>query len=140
MNGKALDGVEGYTDFADRDVKDQIAHPTVQCGVVPVDLMDFKNGSAANSSVTRLGAFDACISARIAFNYEDWLAHIAAHGGTPDPSWTPPCATRFFDADHGCTLFVFTIHHPAVLQHHHQTLYPDEYAQDHDRHRRAGPD
>jgi len=69
--------------FPDMD-KWRKAMPVVQCGVVPVDILSFREAT-----------FDNCIMQRINWNFNAWMA-----AGYPMPgSWNPPCKTRYWETD-----------------------------------------
>lgn len=73
---------EGGTPYVD-DIK-RIRHPTVQCAIVPVDVLEFRDQ-----------AFYTCIMQRINYNFNAWIA-----AGYPNPDfWNPPCKTRFWETD-----------------------------------------
>lgn len=63
---------------------EQVREPIVQCGMVPVDIMEFRRDQ-----------FESCLMQRIAYNYNDWIEK-----GRPNPDgYTPPCKTRFYESD-----------------------------------------
>ncbi|MCE2937632.1 MAG: hypothetical protein LW845_16595, partial [Flammeovirgaceae bacterium] len=70
------------------------AVPTVQCGIVPVDILAFRER-----------AFNNCMMQRINWNYNAWMAQ-----GYPPPAsynrfgenvgvFNPPCKTRYWETD-----------------------------------------
>jgi len=102
----------GYTDWNQPDArkpKDKILNPVVQCGVVPVDIMNF-----------RRAAFDSCIMQRINWNFnvfiQDWIDNYETLAGAcPEPQHSDrggriaesgwrnskgsPCKTRYWEQD-----------------------------------------
>ncbi len=98
--------VYGYTKYNDGDStsfyrqgNNAKRYPTVQCAVVPVDILSF-----------RQDAFAQCISQRIEYNQKSWMLNIAQvaddmlNGVMDNPwllAWRPPCSTRYFELDGG---------------------------------------
>ena len=85
----------GYTDYNDPTAQtqdkliDRQKHPPVMCAIVPVDILE-----------PRRTAFNNCIMQRIEYNYYSWrLNNFVAFYGLNDPTWTPPCKTRFYEND-----------------------------------------
>lgn len=90
----------GYTNWNNSKVpatgdNDHLKYPVVQCGIVPVDVLSFRDP-----------AFQACMRNRLEYNKGKWM-----EAGFPDPpslkdayqgnygAWTPPCATRYWEQD-----------------------------------------
>lgn len=101
----------GYSDYLSRcDINE--THPTgeyeqkfpaVQCALVPVDILDFRKEQ-----------FDNCIMQRINLNIAAWneqpppktprqgvFHNDAGFAGGRSSTFTPPCSTRFWEADQG---------------------------------------
>ena len=110
------DKILGYTDYnADNQAGTTIpvvqryqdmnryrdAVPTVQCGIVPVDILTFRER-----------AFQSCIMQRINYNYNVFI-YLIALGENPRPTsydrfgrrfegtFNPPCKTRYWETDAG---------------------------------------
>jgi hypothetical protein len=83
-----------YTNYNDpdgpygQDPRLKISQPTVQCGIVPVDILDF-----------RYAAFRQCMGQRIAKNQTAWYAHVLQSGSPA--GFVPPCSTKYTEDDKG---------------------------------------
>ncbi|MFO0389761.1 MAG: hypothetical protein ACK502_08620 [Alphaproteobacteria bacterium] len=87
------DGVKkfGYTDWSRLNPNEQIARPTVQCAIVPVDILSFRQEQ-----------FDICIMQRINHNFNDWVENgypKQIGRDTWENGWKPPCKTRYWEED-----------------------------------------
>jgi hypothetical protein len=80
-----------YTPYNDpakttADPQYKLKHPTVQCAIVPVDILSM-----------RAAQFDNCITQRININYDSFVLWVNVNRTAA--GFTPPCATRYWETD-----------------------------------------
>lgn len=79
--------------------QEKIMAPVVMCGIVPVDILNF-----------RAAAFDTCIMQRINYNINQFLllwattevypgASVGLNNHMDGTGWNPPCKTRYWETD-----------------------------------------
>jgi len=64
--------------------EEQIREPIVQCAMVPVDILEFRDE-----------AFENCIMQRINYNFNEWARRHYPQADT----FRPPCKTKFWETD-----------------------------------------